>query len=414
MKISNVLKFNSLLLFIIITVGSAFAGSEDLIVTKVTRITPPDYRASNLWYGVRDLGLWNIDNTRMMVYENPSSTHPVSGKTGRGLVWGFISDFKSWTDVSDYESKIKPLPRWINSKRTDPSSIFWSIFPGEENIVYVTLEIGWLVKVNVDTNEISRVLYIDPGDGVDIKDAKLYGWTKDNTLVMSFGYENWKDGGYEINVQTPSKTFVRKPPWNKCSSEFQRWPDFFSHGHSGKSPSGVLYYSGAGDVHDNGVINLDTSNFTEDMLYENKVCRPYPWTSSHISWKASENWFLANSWTRYDVKIEPSEPTLREYKLWQVYFDGVDFTYRELLSQKTAHAWNDGTRRIRNWNAHFIATLRKDGRQALFTSTNGKYSYEDYKYKGVTPWGYEGAFLVDLAPASGLSPPEIEIKITTP
>ncbi len=374
--------------------------ADALRVGSVSRISHPAYKAVNLFYGERDYGIWNRDNSRIMIYESLNYTHPSYGTTGRGFVWSYVSDLRNWTEsdyVEDYKAVMKPVPN-IENVTTFPS-IYWSPFAGEENIIYTTIETGYVVKINVDTGSVTNVIDIGAVQG-----TRCYGWTKDNYhLICSMKDEDWTSGGYEIDVLTPSKTFISRSdvPWDICSAEYQRWPDFFSHGHGGKSPNGQLFAKNYGQGNNDGVWNLTDCSFEEDLLVEIQESPPHPWTGVHVSWKASEDWFLSSSGHPFTMPSWPSMPTLAEYKLYQVFFNGTDFLYNELLGQQTAVRWDDCTQYNYNYHSNFLATLRKDGRQALFTSTDGRYSYEDYVFKGVTPWGYEGFFIADFIPYSG-------------
>ncbi len=396
-------------------IETAFAQSEDIVVNNVYRITHEAYRAANQWYAVRNP--WNSNGTRIMIHENASFTHPTYNTTGRGLVWGFLSDLKSWTTQAEYEAAAKPIPK--SYKMTTIQSAYWSVLPGEENIIYMPHKGGspwnlkWLARINVDTGVITNFIDITPPVGVDGRSARCYGWTSDNKLVLSFGNEKWSDGGYMIDVQARTKTFISGRPATprfgctpKASDydiEFWNWPLVSSHGHGDRNPGRHMTTSYGWGINDPrvGAFNYDTDTWVND---------PNISAITHVSWKFSNNWYLGS--TCGDVSRYKPAPHITKFRLYQIYFDGSGFTHRELLSKDSAGRWDDGVNRISNYHALPIATLREDGRQAMIFSTDGKHSYEDYKYKGVTPWGYEGAFLVDLAPASGLNPPKI--KITTP
>ena len=152
MKSLNVVKSISLIIcFIVLFPISTFA--EDLIVEKVTRITHPAYRAANIYYGLREKGVWNADNTRIMLYELPQ-THPTYGTTGRGIVWATIADATSWTTQAEYEAAFKPVPRYQD--RSNVNAFYWSPFANEPNIIYVTTIDGWVIKIDVDTGTSSN------------------------------------------------------------------------------------------------------------------------------------------------------------------------------------------------------------------------------------------------------------------
>jgi len=65
-----------------------------------------------------------------------------------------------------------------------------------------------------------------------------------------------------------------------------------------------------------------------------------------------------------------------------------------------------------NWGSLPIPTLRSDGLQMMFFSTEGKYSPDDYRLRGSTPWATEGVFLADLT--VGSQPPADTTPPTTP
>lgn len=389
------------LLFLTLTSYSVFAGSEDLTVTKVTRISHPAYRATNQWYSIRDP--WNRNYERVMLYE---ATQFYNGIAGRGLVWGYVNQLKSWSTLQQYESIAKPLPK-ANNKTWKSTSVYWSPFSGEENIVYgVVKNDNRLMKVNVDTGAWEAIMSFDPSDGTDLINARGIGWTLDNIFIVNFYDESRSSGGYEINVH--AKTKRRYSAWpDRCSPDGRRYP-CISHGHSDKSPDGTKYANDYGQTMENGVQNLVNCNFTEDRAFENRLLEPYPLYTNYVSWKASENWYLVCSDYFWEDSNEPtpnwalSSPEIMNYKLWQMNFDGANFSYREILRVKSAAAWDpddDHTNGNEIWNSHcnLIPVLRKDGKQIWFTMTDNKYSYEDYQARGVTPWGFEGVFLADLS-----------------
>ena len=101
------------------------------------------------------------------------------------------------------------------------------------------------------------------------------------------------------------------------------------------------------------------------------------------------------------------------YAIWQVYIksDG-NFIYSELLKVKTAGRWKNSTNEGRNYHAHLIPVLRQDGKQIWFTATNGKYTFEDYKQRGVTPWEFEGVYLADLEHLIEVPSPPEHVKVS--
>jgi hypothetical protein len=401
--------------------GSTMAV-DDVVVTGVTRISHPAYKISNVWYSLRNP--WNRDYTRLLMFESSSFTHPIYGTKGRRLVWGFVGQLKEFgtqfdgLDESDpedieilksllpgYHQVARPVP---DTESLKPTSAYWSPFPGEENILYaIKYNDDRVFKIDVDTEEVTPIISFDPGDGTDITNARSFGWTEDNTLIVNFNDEGEGDG-YEIDVEEMTRIRYSALP-DMCSSEGRRFPDQ-GHGHSSRSPSGTKQAVDYGYTSDNGVRDLMTCEFYEDLAYENRLDEPYPRYTVYASWKASEEWFLASSSQFREGSADPTPsyleaPEIVSYAMWQVYFDpDGDFEYREILRVRTASRWdpdsdhNNGNRHL-NYHAHLIPVLREDGRQIWYTATDGKHTYEDYSSEGVTPWGTEGAYLADLAPA---------------
>lgn len=409
-----ILGINMLVLFVFI---ASLRAEGELTVTNITRISHPAYQASNMWFGVRNP--WNRDYTKIMLYENPAFTHPSYGKTGRGLVWGFIGNcgtencVTEWTTLSEYESYVKPIPDQIHITRA--ASAYWSPFVGEENIIYAPFYSGsncnYLKKINVGTGMITDVVSINDA-GVDCSAFTCYGWTDSNKLVCSMGNENWSGGGYEIDVQAKTKTFItgypavpsylcnKNPPYT--DDKFFTWPDYITHGHGGKNPGDTWYLNNYGNgtypdiINTKGAIRRTDCSVIADSEGTSKHV-------THVSWTYSNNWFLGSS-CGDSCTYQPS-PYIDIFRLYQVFFNGSSFTYRELLAKSSAGRWDDGTNSVLNYQSIPIATLRNDGRQFVFMSTDGKYSYGDFTKKGSTPWGTEGFFLADFAPASDTTSP---------
>lgn len=394
-------------LFSVAAIDYVFAGSEDVTLTNVTRISHPAYQMGSMWYSIRNP--WNQDFKRVMMYEK---TQTFNGISGRGLVWGYVNQLKSWKTKEEYDNVAKPLPK-ANSKEWKATSVYWSPFSGEENIVYgVVKNDNRLMKVNVDTRAWEAIISFDPGDGTDISNAISIGWTLDNNFTVNFNGE-WS-GGYEIDVHAKTRRHYSNWP-ARCSEDGRRFP-FNSHGHSDKSPDGTKAALEYGQTHGNSVKNLVTCKSTEDLAYENRLPEPYPHYTTYSSWKASENWFLVCSDQFREGDPNPmssnwlSAPEIMTFAVWQVYFDQTgNFEYREILRVKSSARWDkdsDHKNGNETWNSHanLDPVLRKDGRQIYFLITDGKYSYDDYQAKGVTPWGLIGVFLADLS-AADTTPP---------
>lgn len=330
---------------------------------------------------------WNLDHTRILLAEATDFTHPDYKVTGRRLVWGFIDDLRKWRTLEEYQAAAKKVPYGDEFE----IHMDWSPFPGEENILYgLHRPTKQVAKINVDTGEVTFIISYDPGDGTDVSKAQNLGWTTDNHLIVNFNRESWGSGGYEIDVISKTRKRYKEQP-DYCSEEGRRWP-MRGHGHGALSPDRTM------------LVSYSSSNYA--VLKDNINCeiidyftKTYPPTDlTHVSWKASNDWFIGNDYglKRFPV---PEKPSIDTYSVYQQWIDG---TRIKLFSQETASHWcnpdlmNCPSERVSNWTAHFIVTLRDDGKQALFTSTNGKFTYEDFKLYGAEPWGTEGFFLAEF------------------
>ncbi len=419
-------------LLLIVTNCYAFAADE-LTVIDIKRISHPAYRAGQQWFSVRYP--WNRDDTRIMMYES-RVTHPNYGTTGRGLVWGFVSELKNWATLPEsqqlaaYETAAKPLPD--SAHITRPTAADWSIFPGEENIIYAVYykqsSPEKLKKINVDTNVITDVVTL----GNNFRGAVIYGWTSNNTLIITTLSDKY-DEVVEVDVQNKIIVNNFNTKQSVCSTEGRRWP-YISHGHSARSLDRqwiISYYSGGGDS------ITDPWGDTKRPLYYTlknlNSCVSFDLRTygerdfGYASWHASNEWLIAPDYGS-GMHGSPS-PNIDDYGIWQVwlgnesdYHDGRyggtdngregELKRKLLFYSSTAQSWREGatwdTGNL-NWHAHPFPNIRKDGRQILFGSTDGKYSWEDYQKKGVTPWGYEGFFLADLDNCREVANPPVVI-----
>ena len=417
--------------------------ADEVTVSGVTRIMHPAYRSGNQWFSNRDP--WNRDYTRMLMFES-SFTHPVYGTTGRGLVWGFVAELKQLGAqfqrrageaqvayqarmsqlLRQYEQAARPIDANYAWNRWPATSAYWSPFPGEENILYaINLQEKVLARLDVDTGGVTVVASYDPGDGTVLSEARSNGWTFDDPATAAFDPRfhlsfqgEWYSAGYLIDVHSGAKEyFPRSPgPLNSneetgvCSDDRRYFP-YTTHGHGDRSPDGSKFTNNYGFNSTKGVYICqgDQQTFVHDRSYVDRIEPPWPKATAYVSWKASERWFLVSGDQEIMDGSQPwyySAPAISEWPMWQVFFDGQSYRYRELLAVRTAARWDvDGDPRNgnegRNWHAHLIPVLRSDGRQIWYTATDAEYSYEDWEARGVTPWGFEGTFLADLSPASG-------------
>jgi hypothetical protein len=421
MKVLRFMRIFSLtipLLFLSFGTIPAF-GTDELRVTKITRITHQAYSASNLWFGAQYP--WNSDRKRIMLYE-VSSFNPVYGETGRGLRWGYISELKSWTTLSEYKTAARDIKDSVHI--TVPGAAKWSPFSDEPNIIYAPFYSGsngtYLKKINVDTGQITNVVSISD-DGYNTRKMMCYGWTTASTgnkLICSIaGDDDWSVGGYEIDVKAGTKTYISyipKVPYGKteqykitsCSQVEDRYWTYpnMGHGHGGRNPSGTMVSINQGF---GGAVSKGTfvKNGCGGKEFFETVSSPETQYNAHISWTASDDWYLAGgagdgTWG--------SAPNIDKMTVYQVIFrpnyqnKTATYTYIPLWTKASAGRWetSPGKQDHYNWGAIPIPTLRNDGLQALFFSTDGKYSYGDYIAEPslASNWGTEGAFLADFAP----------------
>lgn len=404
-------------------IGKA-SGVDLLTVDSVVRLTHPAFRAGNIFYGVREKGMWNVDNTRIMLYEsNTTYSHPDwPAEKGRGIVWATVADAKTgYTDLADYKSKWTPVPfinegATLNVNRCNLNGYYWSPLAGEANIIYGMARSGGhgndVIKINVDTGVVTEVVQIAGGDIVDAIDlsTRCYGYRKDNDhLICSENNEDWANGGWDIDLVAGTyATIASGSEAENCGdSGYGLFPLWESHGHSGASPDGSKVAAKYGfpvtspKNHVQFTSDCTATGKYEDDEYVNERL-PYPWFGVHLSWHASEEWFLSNSTYPSTVTADPTAPSIITYKLFQIFFDSTatpPFTYRELYTITSAHRWNNGVFDVGNDDAHLRATINTDGTYAIFNATDGGYTKEDAQHDDVTDYVFEAFFLVDFGGA---------------
>lgn len=373
-------------------------GTEDLIVTRVYRISHPAYRVGAEWQA--DRTPYSRDMTRVLVNEDANFVHPTLQRKGRGFVWGYVRDLTAWQTLAEYEAAARPIVPQFNYVHTPGHSVFWSPFAGEESVLYAVYRpTRSVVRIDVDTQEQLDWVSYDPGDGTDVSVARARGWTTDNRLVVNFANESDAGGGFEIDVVGRTRTpYAAWPP--PYTSEWRRYP-YQSHGHGTRSPDGTMLASGFGSV-DAGLYDTFTGGFTPDAEYRARR-KPYPYYPNHASWLADPRWLIvsASCGDALGTPVYASQPTIVNLRLWQVYVTGGRFKYRELLVAHTAGIWQytvDGNQTtVYNQAALLYPTVRRDGRQIYYTATEAQYTYRDHQLGGMSDWGNEGAFLADLA-----------------
>jgi hypothetical protein len=363
---------------------SSFIGDVDIRVASVKRIMPDSYQAGDIWYGTREP--WNRDGTRLMFWEDNNSQNLVHGKYGLGVVWARVKDLTSWTTLSEYEAIRHPLNLFPYSY---DGRIEWSPFAGEENIAYAArLSDSMLVRINVDTGAVEPIVSLKPDNDSTVNPA-LMRWTLQNTLIVLLnGPDSWANGSFEVDVQNKTRRYydpeVYSGYWNLPQADLQRWPIVVSHGHIQLSPDHNLF-----GVYATG---FDPQLTTWPGL--NRVVNIPP--GNHMSWRASNQWWIGD-----DFGIPSYEgltnPTLATFNIYQCWITGKCTKIYQVVSAQDYYD-RSSVNGFMNWPTTPLATVRTDGRQMVFTSTDGKYSSYDYSAHRATPWGYRGIFLADLVP----------------
>ena len=377
-----------------IALGTTGGHPDELKVARVRRISHPGYAAGQCTFGIRDP--WNYDRSRLMYHEGGKFTGEQPYYYWSPVVWGFVSELKHWKTVEEYERARKH----VNEERHFGFShnLWWSVFPGEENIMYAAhLASKNVVRFNVDTEQMTDVCSYDPGDGRDLSHVRVMGWTTDSKLIVTLGDNNGdvipEKGGWEIDVQAKKRTYVPV-----ARDDYSRWPAIASHGHGTFSPDRSMYFRC-------GVNELRALPSQELIRTFATWERSPPFSLEHLSWRASNKWFTSESggpeWNRIAAKTGkwPTRPLLDKITIYQIWTDGK---IQPLLTTVTTCAWS-GEDGVQHWNyeGEPIPDHSRDGRQLIFPSYDGVYSHDDHQAFGSTPWGYCGLFLADLVPAAG-------------
>lgn len=377
-----------------VALGTTGDHRDELKVAKVRRISHPGYGAGQCTFGIRDP--WNYDRSRLMYNEGANFTGKPPYYYWSPVVWGFVSELKHWKTVEEYERARKHVNE--NQHFGFSANLWWSIFPGEEDIMYAAqLASKNVVRFNVDTEQMTDVCSYDPGDGRDLSRVRVMGWTTDSKLIVTLGDNNGdvipEQGGWEIDVKAKQRTYVPV-----ARDDYSRWPAIASHGHGTFSPDRSMYFRcGANELRALPSHELIRRFATWE--------RSPPFSLEHLSWRASNNWLTSESggpeWNRIPAKTGkwPSSPLLDKITIYQIWTDGE---IKPLLTTVTTCAWS-GKDGAQHWNyeGEPIPDHSRDGRQLIFPSYDGVYSPDDHEAFGSAPWGYCGLFLADLVPAAG-------------
>lgn len=368
------------------------ADSRDVLRVRhpAKALTPSGYNVSDIYYAIREP--WNRSGDRIQLYLQPP------GEGGR-LVWAKIDELKTWETEAEFLTRIHRIPSGSDNSGFD---IFmeWSIFPGEETILYgayhPTREIA---SYDVDTGIITPITSFDYADARMI-DPYIKGWTKDGRLIMNLNNEVWRDGALEIDVHTGHKVFH---PYAKKDisggTEAWRWPST-GHGHGAINPD----WSMKADYHHDRIETVLGGTIIRNRIRSRSEFSPKS-SLTHVSWRASNEWWIAD-----DVGLAfyagafspggfPVEPHIETYRIFQCWIDG---SCAILYEPQSAGAYfkdidlRENGEKEYNYQASPIPVVKRDGTQILFTATGPNYSREDFINYGKTPWSYPRLWLLEL------------------
>ena len=363
-------------------------GDGDVVVTSVKMVTPEGVESGDIWYGQEDP--WNSDLTRIMYWENNNVLDP-EGEYGLGMVWAYVDDLERWTTLAEYKAArhaLDPYPYHYGPQ------LEWSPFAGEESIVYAArLADRMIVKIDLETGGVEPIVSYDPDNGAEPQPL-LRRWTVDNHLiVMLDGADDvspWTNGVYEVDVQEGTRRYWGPPTttdyWSLPTEDRVRWPYVVAH-HASLSPDHTMAVGSDHRI-------TATADFSLIAVVD-PLRDPYDSNINHTSWRSSPRWFLVDDLGQnYDTVIYGNSPNIDDFAIHQCFVDGH---CRPLHRARSAQDYGDYPV---NWPTSPIATVRKDGRQFVFTTTNGMYSRTDFDTHGVTPWSYRSLYLANLAPAN--------------
>jgi hypothetical protein len=438
-KMKKLIIVSVVIIFCLILVPKqSFAGSDDIRVKAVYRISHPAYTMSNLWETMRSP--WNVDYSRIMMFENDYAGHPdFSGArtVGRGDIWGCISS----SCVSDTPAELtlqdldldnasvsdKKLAEWDDNTFDFPQAwipdisstdqlyrwrIYWSPYAGETNIVYALNRVSKkLVTYNVDTGAETEIISYDPSD-TSVLNAEIMGFTKDattgslghsNEIIIKFCYTascglnsgptyriftGRKANGVFVN---PTRTRENIPSF--CGANDAWYPHPASI-HSDSSPDGLYYatyariekndFKGSGCSAYPSYAGL-TDHFWEDTdMYAHEIGMGL----THLSWMADNDWYVEGGGnTRLFQTVQTYPEIITEY-IYQVIFNRAladtkvndacpeCFTHNQLIARSSASSWNN-----KGYSANYHSlpspTISFDGKHLHFQGTNGKYTLYD-------------------------------------
>jgi hypothetical protein len=472
----------------LLTIVTFPAYAVEMHKTDVTRISHPAYQM-NQYYAQgswTDLP-WNQNGTKILMYESPSFTfyannndfkigswQPSTNIQGRGTVWANIADLRAAVNESDLDAwftAYQSATHQINTtSHYEPRAFAWSPRTGEENILYILTRPSYgnkLVKCDVSTLATCSLSTITTNGTCTAESdtncvvksglsGSIYilGFTPDGSSIYTSGdrITTWCTSAlnnpiYKIPFSNPSNptTYSHYP----CSNtvDFLNWPSLAgTHHHVSPDREWIAGYHGGASINDpecTGGLPTDPASSTCNGITDIGVGLPLihqqqqylyaddynPYNVTHIHWIIQE-WFVGGS-----LSLNYRKPTLHNWNIVQVFFNPTtkETTHNLLHTQLGAGYWDENGAQAfgRNYHSMPSPSQRIDGKQIHFVSSDGKYSYADYKCVtapasydcqseagapvlsqatvdswGLTStirgnWGTLGVFLIDLASDSG-------------
>jgi len=187
--------------------------------------------------------------------------------------------------------------------------------------------------------------------------------------------------------------------WNNSYFSYYTSGSFplLGHGHTAISPSGNFAVGGDGAAYCAGAFRWSDCAFSQWPI----TTPPY---FDHMDWVVGgENGYLIG-----DAMNDSSatSPELFNACVRQVFFNEITSQWGSshfIYCQNTARWWRLGN--DRNYSAGYLPKISKDKTKIVFTSTGGKYSYDDYLYNNqYSPWDSYGLYMIEVS--TGNNPPD--------
>jgi hypothetical protein len=396
-KMKKLIIVSVVIIFCLILVPKqSFAGSDDIRVKAVYRISHPAYTMNNIFYG--EMQPFNVDYSRVMMYEwggrgdsveytSPHPNFPSAKLDGRHMMWGCLTqscvDATSATstlqamDLDNIKATDGRLAEWAANTLQFPTNyairMRWSPYSGESNIVYaLNRNSKKLVTYNVDTGAETELISYDNVGGVTT--AEILGFTKDavtgslghqheiiiklrwgygtDTAVVRIFTDRQGDGSFGASKQIIA--WENMP--SSCDARVGWYPDPQISIHGAVSPDGfydATYWGVAkNDFDGDSCLNTDNiypinadRHWKDDDMYSGQL------GLTHVSWFGSNDWFIEGSENTLVFQTIGSYPEIITSKIYQVSFNRTladlrtnnncsdCFGHNLLISRSSAAIW---------------------------------------------------------------------------